>query len=127
MAHVTGSAPVLLVADVVKSANYFCDCVGFTDPNFFREPPTFCILHRDEHHLMLAQVDDPSQIVPHWKIRDKTWNIYFWVDDAETLYAELQEKGAKIDFELYDAPYGCKEFGIQDLDGHDIAFGQVLR
>ena len=76
---------------------------------------------------MLGQVDAPEKIVPHWKIRDKTWNIYFWVDDAETLYAELQEKGAKIDYELYDAPYGCKEFGIQDLDGHDIAFGQVLR
>lgn len=126
MAKITGSAAVLLVADVTKSASYYCDCVGFTGPNFYGDPPCFCILHRDNHTLMLGQVDDPSRIVPHWKIRDKTWNVYFWVDDAEALYEEMRVKGAHIDYELCVQPYGCKEFGIQDLDGHDIGFGQVL-
>ena len=38
-----------------------------------------------------------------------------------------QGKVATIDYTLYDAPHGCREFGIQDLDGYDIAFGQILR
>lgn len=126
MARITGAAPVLLVADVKKSAAYYCGKVGFEDPVFYGEPPVFCILHRDRNNIMLAQVDDPGQLVPHWKIRDKTVNIYFWVDDADAIYEELQRRGAQIDFEIYDAPHGCREFGIQDLDGHDIAFGQVL-
>lgn len=75
---------------------------------------------------MLGQVDAPEKIVPHWKIRDKTWNAYFWVDDAERLYGEMKAKGAHIDYELCIQPYGCREFGIQDLDGHDIGFGEVL-
>ena len=29
-------------------------------------------------------------------------------------------------YELCDQPYGCREFGIQDLDGYDIAFGQDI-
>ena len=45
---------------------------------------------------------------------------------VDALYADLQQRGAKIDYELHDKPYGCREFGIQDLDGHDIAFGQNL-
>ena len=75
---------------------------------------------------MLSQVKNPADIRPHWTIVDKMWNVYFWVDDAIAIYDELQRRGAKIDYELYNALHGCREFGIQDLDGHDIAFGQIL-
>lgn len=126
MAKIIGSAPILLVSDVVASANYFRDKLGFQYERFWGEPPDFCIVHRDGHHVMLAQVADPSQITPYWKIRDKTWNIYFWVDDVEALYREFVERGAIIDYHLCIQPWGVKEFGVQDLDDHDIAFGQDM-
>jgi hypothetical protein len=127
MPKITASAPVLLVSDVVASANYFRDAVGFAYEQFWGDPPDFCICHRDGHYLMLAQVEDPSRIVPHWKIREKLVNAYFWVDDADALYLEMQANGAKMDYGPCTQPYGVREFGIQDLDGHDIGFGQVLR
>ena len=77
MPKITASAPVLLVSDVVASANYFRDCVGFDYKDFYGEPRSFCICHRDGHYLMLAQIDDPQQIVPFWKIREKMCNAYF--------------------------------------------------
>ena len=55
---IIGSAPILLVKDVVASANYFKDKVGFQYDRFWGEPPCFCILWRDNFHLMLSQVDD---------------------------------------------------------------------
>ncbi len=82
--------------------------------------------HRDDHVVMLSQVDDPKHIVPHYKVVTKMWNVYFWVDDVEAIYAELTARGATIDYELCDQPYGVKEFGVQDLDGYDIAFGQDM-
>jgi hypothetical protein len=75
---------------------------------------------------MLANADG-DKIVPFWKIRDKTPNAYFWVDDADALYAEMKAKGARMDYGPCTQPYGIREFGIQDLDEHDIGFGQVLR
>jgi uncharacterized glyoxalase superfamily protein PhnB len=78
-------------------------------------------------HLMLNQAPEGVEIRPHWQVVHQLWNVYFWVDDVDTLYAELRERGVKIDYELHNKPYGCREFGIQDLDGHDIAFGQVLK
>lgn len=126
MPRLTRSAPVLLVKDVVASANYWRDRVGFGYDRFWGEPPCFCILERDGLQLMLSQVHDPADIRPNWTVVDKMWNAYFWVDDAAALYTELQQRGATIDYSLYDAPHGCREFGIQDLDGYDIAFGQVL-
>src|SRR5688572_20208127 len=125
MPRITASAPVLLVSDVVASANYFRDAAGFDHTTFHGDPPSFCICVRDGHYLMLAQAE-ASKITPFWKIRENTWNAYFWVDAADELYAEMKAKGARMDYGPCTQPYGVREFGIQDLDGHDIGFGQVL-
>ena len=123
---IIGSAPILLVADVVRSADYYRDKLGFRYERFWGEPPCFCMPHRDGHVVMLSQVDDPRHVVPHYKLVPNMWNIYFWVDDVEAIYAELKQRGATIDYELGMKEYGVKEFGVQDLDGYDIAFGQDL-
>lgn len=74
---------------------------------------------------MLSQAPAEAELLPHWRVVKQMWNAYFWVDDVEALYAEYQGSGAKIDYELGLKPYGVKEFGVQDMDGHDIAFGQL--
>jgi uncharacterized glyoxalase superfamily protein PhnB len=126
MAKIIGSAPILLVADVAASANYYRDCLGFRYERLWGEPPNFCMAARDDHVVMLSQVADPKHVVPHWQVVTNMWNVYFWVDDVEALYAELKSRGATIDYKLAIQPYGVKEFGVQDLDRHDIAFGQDL-
>lgn len=123
---ILGSAPILLVKDVVASANYYRDKVGFRYDQFWGDPPGFCILYRNGIHLMLKQVDDERYIVPHYKAAENMWNVYFWVNDADKFYAELKDNGAIIDYDLCDQPYGCREFGIMDLDGYDIGFGQDI-
>ena len=47
-------------------------------------------------------------------------------NDVDALFAEFQGRGAKIDYGLGNKPYEVREFGVQDLDGYDIAFGQLL-
>ena len=121
-----GSAPVLLVVDVVKAANYYRDQLGFAYERFWGEPPNFCMVQRDGFIVMLAQAPAGARLVPHWKVAHQMWNAYFWCDDVESLHAEFVKRGAKIDYGLGIKPYGIKEFGIQDLDGHDIAFGQRI-
>ncbi len=125
MPKITGVAPVLLVRDVVRSAEYFKDKLGF-DYELYGEPPHFCIAQRDGIRIMLAKADAREKLIPHWKIVEKMWNAYFWVDDADALYEEFQKSGAIIDYTIYDTPWGTREFGIQDLDEHDIGFGQKL-
>lgn len=126
MAKIIGSAPVLLVGDVVASANYYRDCLGFRYERLWGEPPSFCMAARDDHVVMLSQAADPKHVVPHWQLVINMWNVYFWVDDVEAIFAELKSRGALIGYDLAIQPYGVKEFGVQDLDGHDIAFGEDL-
>ncbi len=120
------SAPVLLVQDVIKAANYYRDCMGFAYDRFYGDPPGFVILNRDGLYLMLKQVGPEVAIVPHWQVAQNLWNAYFWVSNADALFAELVGRGAKIDYGLCNQDYGCREFGIQDIDGYDIGFGQVI-
>lgn len=124
-AKLIASAPVLLVADVVKAAAYYRDQLGFA-VKLYHQPPTFSIVSRDACTVMLAQASDPTRIVPNWKIHSSTNNVYFWVDNVDALYAEYQASGAIIDYTLYDTPWGTREFGIQDIDGYDVTFGKVL-
>jgi len=124
-AKLIGQAPVLLVSDILASVAYWTDKVGFT-AHLWGEPADFAILRRDGVALMLSQKPAGHDIVPNWKIKDFLWDAYFWVDDAKAIYDELVASGADIDYHLGEKAYGVLEFGIQDLDGHDIAFGQDL-
>ena len=125
-ARLTSSAPVLLVSDVVAAANYYRDALGFTYDRFWGEPPNFVILRRDGLSVMLTLAPPGAAIVPHWQVNPGMWNVYFWVDDVDALFAELKRKRARIDYGLSDKPYQVREFGVQDLDGYDIGFGQLM-
>jgi uncharacterized glyoxalase superfamily protein PhnB len=125
-AHLTGTAPILLVRDVAAAIAHYRDALGFTLVVATPDPPTFALLQRDAGSVMLTRADDPSVIVPNWTVQSKTSNLYFWVDDAAALYEEYQHSGARIDWTLYDTPWGSREFGVQDLDGYDIAFAQMV-
>jgi predicted enzyme related to lactoylglutathione lyase len=125
MPTLTGISPVLLVADVERSVGYYRDRLGF-DVETYGDPPDFIAARRDDATILMALCPEPARIVPNWKIVDNVWNVYIRVDDADAIYAEVQERGAGIDYTIYDAPHGFREFGVQDPDGHDIAFGQPL-
>jgi hypothetical protein len=126
MAKFLSSAPVLFVRDVLASAEHYRDTMGFRFDRFYGDPPSFVILGRYGLHVMLKSAPDHSAIIPRRNISPNLWDMYFWVDDVEELYREFQGRAAKIDYELCDQPYGCREFGTQDIDGHDIGFGQVV-
>ena len=121
----TNAAPVLLVHDVSLCARYWKDKLGFK-AELFGDPPGFAILQRDGAVVMLSLAPQDAEIKPNWKVAEKAWDAFIWVNDAKAIYQEFIERGATIDWTLYEAPWGGLEFGIQDAQGYDIAFGQVI-
>ena len=74
----------------------------------------------------MAHRADAERILPNWRIVDKVCDVFIRVDDVEAIYTELRARGVHIDYSLYDAPSGFREFGVQDPDGQDIAIAQPL-
>jgi hypothetical protein len=125
--RLTDQAAVLFVASLARSLAYWTEKVGFSVRSVHGDPPMFAILARDERFLMLRQAAAGQTITPYWRVSPGLWNAYFWTDDARALFEEIKGRGAIVDYELCEQPYGVLEFGIRDLDDQDIGFGQVLQ
>ena len=48
------------------------------------------------------------------------------VDDVDTLYREFGERGLRPRHDIGDRDWGCRDFTIEDPDGNEITFSQVL-
>lgn len=111
--------PVLDCADLSRSLAFYKDKLGFAATTW-GEPPTFAILQRGTVTLALAKVAVGRAAV------SRNWAAYVYVRDADGLYAELVAAGVAIAEPPVTRPYNCRDFVVDDPDGHIIAFGQVI-
>lgn len=44
--------------------------------------------------------------------------LYIHVDDVDAHYNVVRERGVAIESELTDQPYGAREYGVKDPEGH---------
>jgi uncharacterized glyoxalase superfamily protein PhnB len=121
-------APYFLVADVVATANFYRDKLGFQYRMFWGEPPCFTIVNRNSAYIMLSQQGTPGRMLPNsaGDPEGESWDAYIWIDNADALFEELTQKGVTIVAPICDQAYGCREFSIRDSNGYTIGFGQNL-
>lgn len=120
-------APYIIVDDVVATANFYRDKLGFHYERFFGEPAGFCMVKRSGIVIMLSSLGRAGAMRPN-RIADpegEAWDAYIWVEDVETLYREFRAKGVKIAREICDQPYGCRDFDVEDCNGYRLCFGQA--
>lgn len=109
--------PVLDCADFGRSLPFYKDKLGF-DASTWGEPVSFAIVQRGMATLALAAAERPAV--------SRNWAAYVYVADVDALYDELIRHGVAIAEPPETRPYNCREFIVDDPDGHMIAFGQVL-
>jgi hypothetical protein len=97
-------APYFIVDDVVATANWYRDRLGFRYDRFWNDPPAFCMVYRSGVVIMLAQLEKPGLKRPN-------------------PYAEFKSKGVTIARDIRDEPYGCRDFDIEDGNGYRLCFG----
>jgi uncharacterized glyoxalase superfamily protein PhnB len=120
-----GIAPYFIVTDVVATANFYRDKLGFYYDRFWGEPPCFCMVKRNGIVIMLSQIAHSGGPKPNSKA--EAWDAYVWVDDADGLYAEFKDKGANIVRGLCDQEYGCRDFEVEDCNRYRLCFGQDMQ
>jgi len=121
-------APYFIVDDVVATANYYRDKLGFRYERFWGEPPCFTIVQRSGAHIMLKQPEIKGAMHPNRLVdpEDSSWDAYIWVDNADTLYDEFQRNGVRIVRPICNQPYGCRDFDIRDCNGYTLCFGHTI-
>ena len=128
MVQITRLAVGLLVKDIVESAEYYRDVLGFTFDRFFGDPPSFCIVDRGGARLMLRQPRDPANLRASntTLIADFT-DAFLYADDVEALAEEFRQKGADIVMPpTYRPIWNGKEMQVRDPNGWVLTFGQMM-
>ena len=123
-----GIAPYFIVDDVVATANYYRDKLGFDYDRFWGEPPAFCMVKRGGILIMLSQLETrgvmrPNRLAGH---NGDAWDAYIWVGDADALYEEFKARDVTIVRALCDQPYGNRDFDVEDCNGYRLCFGHDL-
>src|SRR4051812_38774617 len=85
-------APYFPVPDVAAATADYERIFGFTTEYVGGSPPEFAIVARDGQAIMLKKVST-TPLVPN-EAQGGTWDVFFWVDDARSLHAELSSRGA---------------------------------
>ncbi len=118
------NVPVLRVADVAHSIEWYRATLGFVGDPFPASPPhEFAILRRGQAELMLRRGTTPTRPNP----RQYDWDLYVRCADTRfrDVYAALCEQGV-VTRRLERMFYGMAEFEVTDPDGYVLCLGQEL-
>lgn len=108
--HFENADPILYVSNLQAAIHYYVDVLGFTNADWAYED--FTCVTRDNAGIYLCQGAQG---------RPGAW-VWVGVSDAQALYDELKEKGARIHYPPRNYPWAL-EMHVQDLDGNVLRMG----
>jgi hypothetical protein len=125
MTRIEIAVPVLLVASVERSADWYKRVLRFEAECFPDEPPyAFAILTRDSAQLMLQRASSGETAGP---VNPKAWSVYLRLSGQRLLEFHNQIRlETKVLAGPWRKPYCDVEFEIADPDGHRLCVGEVL-
>ncbi|HEX7808696.1 MAG TPA: VOC family protein [Thermoanaerobaculia bacterium] len=109
---------VIAVHDLLRSAAYYRDVLGFTVREIGDDGWRF--FERDACFIMAGECSDA---ISPMDLGDHQYFAYVVVDDIDALYAEFAAKGVSFIKNVRSEWWGMREFGIRTIDGHRMMFG----
>lgn len=120
----TGLAPQFVVPDVVATAEYYHDKLGFEILGYFADPPVFAMVRRGSAEIHFGKSDDSTMQVNETVRRGLGTDAYIFVEGIHDLHSELLEN----DVEIIEGPikriYDCVEITVRDCNGFQLVFGE---
>ena len=119
--RLTRAVPVIWVANVRASAQFFNKTLGFSIDFLHGEPPFYGSLSRDGATIHLKFVHEPVLAVGA-QDRDGFIRAFIEVENVKGLYAEYVAAGAAFAQKLKKQAWGGRDFIVRDPDGNGICF-----
>jgi uncharacterized glyoxalase superfamily protein PhnB len=115
------AAPQFVVNDVVKTAEYYRDFLGFKILSYFLDPPVHAMVERDGVEIHFGKADKEG-IKPNSSHRKIACDVYIWTSDIDALYEEFKLKNVNIIEGPVKRVYGSREIVIRDGNDFTIVF-----
>ena len=120
----TGLAPQFVVSDVVATAEYYRDKLGFEILGYFAQPPVYSMVRRDSAEIHFGKVDGDKVQLNEAVRKGLGSDVYIFVTDVNALFDEFRSR----DVEIIEGPvkreYECTEITVKDCNGFKLVFGE---
>ncbi len=104
--------PIIRVASLKASQQYYRDALGFKVDWDHGDPPTFGSVSRSDFVLFMCESCQSTA---------GAWSMTF-MKSIDAYYEELKKREAIIKQPPTDMPWGLREMHVADLDGNVIRF-----
>lgn len=120
---INGIAPQFLVDDLAKAVACYRDVLGFEVDFIYESFYAGVSRNGAAIHLKCAPktVDDRAHRRAHEHL-----DAYIDVSKVDALYEDLKQRGANVTKELADQPWQCRDFSVEDVDGHILCFSENI-
>ncbi|HEU5210599.1 MAG TPA: VOC family protein [Longimicrobiales bacterium] len=127
--RLNAAVPQFTVPDLVRTAEYYRDVLGFQIAGFWDGeqttstptiPPSFAVVWRDDIEIFFNRATGPVK-------RERApgaYDVYVRVTGVDALVAELIRRGAEIVDGPGDRMYEQREVVVRDCNGLILAFGE---
>ena len=116
-------SPQLVVPDVVTTAEYYRDELGFKILGYFADPPVYAMVERDEVEIHFGKADGGATVQVNESLRKGLGNdFYIWVSDIDALFEELSGKNVEIVEGPVKRIYESVEVVVKDCNGFQLVF-----
>ena len=123
-ATIVNAEPQLLVTDIERSCEFFCEKLGFSVVFSYGKPSYYAQVSRDAARLNLRCVDRPV-IESTVRVREELLSVSMTVataNEIKLLFLEFQSTGVTFQQTLKKQPWGAKNFVVKDPDENLLLF-----
>jgi len=119
--HFSHAVPFLPVKDLKETIQYYKEQLGFYAEWFWEDSDAG--IRRDDLRLLFNR--NPEHL-SHINSNSQALEICWFVTNVDEIYEEYKSKEIKIIKELWDAPWGIREFSILEINGYVIRIGEEI-
>ena len=113
--------PLLTYQDIPAAHDFLVRAFGFAPGGVQRSPegqPVHAEVRAGDATIWLHRVSAEHQLDSPLSVDVANAGLVVEVDDVDAHYRRAREAGAGIDSEPVDQPYGQREYGARDPEGH---------
>jgi uncharacterized glyoxalase superfamily protein PhnB len=121
MPHIGRVIPILVYEDIQAAHDFLVDAFGFSSGGVERDEagqPVHGEVNAGQFTIWLHRVTTEHNMASPRSMPGASSGLVVHVDDVDAHFEKARNSGAEIDQVPEDQPYGQREYGARDPEGH---------
>ena len=122
--------PILVCEDIPAAHDFLVDAFGFCSGGIHRDAAGQAVhaeIRSGDLIIWLHRVATERKLVSPRSLPASSVGLVVYVEDVDAHYARARARGAQLESEPRDMPYGQREYGARDCEGHRWWFAAPLK